>query len=82
MKRNWKKEMKDWWDEHKTAVKTGAVCLTIGTFYGFVKGVNTMSDMLTRSIESTSDEDSFEYTEENVDDPELLELINSSNEEA
>lgn len=40
-KRNWKQELKDFWNENKGKFKVGAVCLGIGTFYGFVKGMTT-----------------------------------------
>lgn len=79
MKRNWKQEIKDWWNEHKRVIKTGGICLLIGAFWGFVKGVNcqtTVNLSLLAKVPNAKDEaDDFVYDETNVDDPELLEMI-------
>lgn len=78
-KKTFKQEVKEWWDDNKRVIKTGATCLLVGAFWGFVKGVGactnsiiSLSSKLPYPNEADSD---FEYTEENVDDPELLELI-------
>ena len=83
-KKTFKQEVKDWWDENGRVIKTGATCLAVGAFWGFGKGVGactnsniSLSSKLPYPDEAESD---FEYTEENVDDPELLELIRLENE--
>lgn len=79
MNRNFKQEIKDWWSENKRVVKVGGVCLLIGAFWGFVKGVacqtNTHLSLLAKIPNANNDEDEFVYDETTVDDPELLELI-------
>lgn len=76
-KRDFKKEIKDWWSKNKRPIKVGATCLFIGAFCGFVKGVNStiINIDLVRDPGDRNDGSNFEYNESNVDDPELLELI-------
>lgn len=78
-------EIKEWWQENKKVVKTGIVCGLAGIAYGFIKGTLTVSNMLINGDISVvrpekPDYDSDELTEENCDDPELLELVKSENE--
>ena len=87
-KRNFKKEIKDWWDEHKKVIKAGVVCGIIGIAYGFIKGLTTSNEMWLRhgftKAEAESEEpyDELELDETNCDDPELLELVRFENENA
>lgn len=87
-KRNFKQEIKDWWNEHKKAIKTGVVCGLVGIGYGFIKGLTTSNEMWLRNgftkAEAEPEEpcDELELDETNCDDPELLELIRLENEEA
>lgn len=83
-KRNYKQEVKDWWNDNKRVIKAGGLCLLIGAFYGFVKGINAGESSRMKLIDmipSRNDEqDTFVYDETTVDDPELLELIRLENE--
>ena len=77
-KKTIKEAAKEWWDDNKRVIKTGVVCTALGLAYGFIKGGLTVAGMRLEYVEKKPyDNDSFEYTEENVDDPELLELIRS-----
>lgn len=85
-KRNFKQEIKDWWNENKRVIKTGATCLLIGLGYGFIKGLSTSDEMwmkhgFTRA-EAEEPCDEFGLTESNCDDPEYLELVRLENENA
>ena len=86
-KKTFKQEVKEWWDENGRVIKTGLVCGFIGFSYGFIKATMTLSDMMLKGDISVVrpespdyDSDDFEYTEDNVDDPQLLELIRIENE--
>lgn len=87
-KRNFKQEVKDWWNNNKGYIKVGITCGLIGIGYGFIKGVtttdklwmNTLRETVDQTLEESSDE--FELNESNCDDPELLELVRSENENA
>ena len=46
MNKETKQEIKENWDQVKGKVKVGAICLLIGAFYGFVKGVSTTDKMM------------------------------------
>ena len=85
-KKTFKQEVNEWWDENGRVIKTGATCLLIGAFWGFVKGVgactNSIISLSSKIPYSDEESDSFEYTEENVDDPELLEIVKFENENA
>lgn len=80
-KRNFKQEVKDWWKENKKVIKTGGLCLLIGAFWGFVKGVNCQTNinlgLIAKIPNANESDDDFVYDETTVDDPELLELIRS-----
>lgn len=75
--KSFKEQAKEWWDEHKRAIKVGAVCLMAGGLYGFVKGVNTMTDMISRcdSLNGNTEDDDSSVLTVCDDDPEWLELI-------
>ena len=83
--RNWKQEIKEWWNENKTAIKAGFAFGMLGAFAGFAAGV-TVTDRLWlehTTFEKISDasgnesDDDFMLDESNCDDPELLDLIRS-----
>lgn len=81
-KKTLNQEIKEWWQENKKAIKAGVVCGLAGIAYGFIKGTLTVSNMLINgdiSImrpEKTDWDTDMTLTEENCDDPELLELVN------
>lgn len=87
-KRNFKQEIKDWWNENKLAIKTGAICGLLGIGYGFIKGLSTSDKMwmehgFTKAeAESEESYDELGLTESNCDDPEYLELVRFENENA
>lgn len=76
-KKTFKQQVKDWWDENGRVIKTGIICGALGVAYGFIKGGLTVADMRLEYVKRALDDEDgdFVYTEENVDDPELLELI-------
>ena len=80
-KRNFKQEIKDWWNDNKGYIKVGITCGLVGIGYGFIKGVTTTDKLwmndLRETIDQTLEESSneFELNESNCDDPELLELV-------
>ena len=83
--RNWKQEIKDWWNENKTAIKAGFAFGMIGAFAGFAAGV-TATDRLwlehttfegIKDVSNDESDDDFVLDESNCDDPELLDLIRS-----
>ena len=82
-KRNWKAEVKGWWNDNKSKIKVGATCLVIGAFYGFIKGVGAGHDTHMKLLDKIPNNDinggegDFVYDETTVDDPELLEMIQS-----
>lgn len=77
-KKTFKQAVKEWWDENGRVIKTGVVCGALGLAYGFIKGGLTVAGMRLEYAKTLPQgDDDFEYTEENVDDPELLELIRS-----
>lgn len=85
-KRNFKQEVKDWWNDNKKVIKVGGVCLLVGAFWGFVKGINCQTNVHLNLIDKIpnvgDDDDDFVYDETTVDDPELLELIRMENEDS
>ena len=83
--RNWKQEIKEWWNENKSSIKAGFTFGMLGAFAGFAAGV-TVTDGLWfehTTFEKISDasgdesDDDFMLDESNCDDPELLDLIRS-----
>ena len=87
-KRNWKQEIKDWWNDNKKVIKAGVVCGLLGIGYGFIKGLTTSNEMWMRHGFTKAEDDVEEpydelgLTESNCDDPELLELVRFENENA
>ena len=87
-KRNFRQEVKDWWNDNKGYIKVGITCGLIGIGYGFIKGVTTTDKLWMTTLRETVDQtleessDEFELNESNCDDPELLELVRSENENA
>lgn len=84
-KRNWKQEIKEWWQENKKVIKVGVTCGLAGLAYGFIKGTLTVSNMLLKGDITCvryekPDYDSDELTEENCDDPDFAELVRFENE--
>ena len=82
-KKTWFQSVKDWWRDNKKVIKVGIGCGILGIFYGFIKGMTTADQMWLKNGykmpegSSGDPDDDFEYTEDNVDDPVLLELIKS-----
>lgn len=87
-KRDFKREIKDWWNNNKGKIKVGLTCCLVGFGYGFIKGICTSDKMwISRVNELESNDyeepcDEFGLTESNCDDPELLELVKFENENA
>lgn len=81
---NFKQKFKEWWEAHKKPVKIGFWAFVIGALYGFAKGALTESKILgsayDRLPQSDDDGDELGLTEENCDDPDLLETVNNENE--
>lgn len=87
--RNWKQEIKDWWNENKSSIKSGFAFGVLGAFAGYAAGMSATDRMWlehtmlagnTYASDNESD-DGFVMDESNCDDPELLELIRLENEE-
>lgn len=72
-----KQKLREWWAENKTVIKTAVTCLSIGVLYGFIKGSSVTADLFLKAQNSESTDENFVYDETTVDDPDLLELINS-----
>lgn len=49
-KRNFKQEIKDLWNENKGKIKVGGICLLVGCFYGFVKGMNAQGQLTGKAM--------------------------------
>jgi hypothetical protein len=85
-KKTFKQEVKDWWQDNKKAIKAGITCGVIGILYGMVKGMTAADNMWLRNGYSRAGyipdkpSDELGLTEENCDDPELLEVVNFENE--
>lgn len=82
-----KEKIKHWVKEHKRLIKVGIASFTIGALIGFVKGVLTESKILGSAYDrlpnsdDSSDED-YGLTEDNCDDPELLNIYANKWEDA
>ena len=82
-----KEKIKNWMKEHKKLIKTGLYCFTIGALVGFVKGVLTESKILGSAYDrlpsrDDSSDDDYGLTEDNCDDPELLNIYTNKEEES
>lgn len=79
--KNIKQQIKDFWSENKQKIKVGAICLVSGLAIGYVKAVGDLNEI--KVILDTADKDkdnadnNYGLTEENCDDPELLEMVKS-----
>lgn len=84
-KKTFKQQVKDWWQENKRVIKTGIAFGVLGVTYGFAKGLNTANESWLRhgfelALDDSEDSnDNYGLTEENCDDPELLEIVRSEN---
>ena len=87
--RNWKQEIKDWWNENKSSITSGFAIGVLGAFAGYAAGMSATDRMwlehtMLKSNRDTSDNESdygFVMDGSNCDDPELLEMIRLVNEE-
>ena len=87
--RNWKQEIKDWWNENKSSIASGFAIGVLGAFAGYAAGMSATDRMwlehtMLKSNRDTSDNESdygFVMDGSNCDDPELLEMIRLVNEE-
>lgn len=83
--KTFKQQIKDWWQENKRVIKAGVTFGMLGVAYGFIKGVTITDKMwLDHGFEVTrcefEDSDGMHgLTEDNCDDPDLLELVKSEN---
>ena len=83
--RNWKKEIKEWWNENKSSIKAGFTFGMLGAFAGFAAGVNATDRLwlehttFERIGDASGDgsDDDFVLDESNYNNPELLDLIRS-----
>lgn len=71
-KRNWKQELKDFWEEYGSRIKTGAKCLGLGLLIGFIRGACTVAKMNAendaRFIDMLSDKDDEDSEVEDVEE--------------
>lgn len=78
-----KGKIKIWWNEHKTTIKVGGVCLGFGLVAGYLKGHSDTVGLFLKNgnwePDEVEDED-FDYDESNTDDSEFLELIKQEQE--
>ena len=87
--RNWKQEIKDWWNENESSIKAGFAFGMIGAFAGFAAGMSATDRLWLEhttfdgisDVSNDESNDDFVMDESNCDDPELLELIRLENEE-
>lgn len=86
-KKTFKQQIKDWWNNNKKVIKVGFMFGVLGVAYGFVKGMATTDKMwLDHGFERALDENYIscdelaKMTEKDCDDPKLLELVKSEDE--
>lgn len=79
--KNIKQQIKDFWSENKQKIKVGAICLVSGLAIGYVKAFGDLKEIkvtLNRVDKDKNNTDNnYGLTEENCDDPELLEMVKS-----
>lgn len=81
-------QLKDWWNDNKKVIKVGFTFGVLGVAYGFIKGAAVTDNMwlehgFERALaEPDTQSDELRLTEENCDDPELLELVRSEEEDS
>ena len=86
--KTFKQQIKDWWNDNKRVIKAGIAFGALGVAYGFIKGAGATDRLwlehgFERAVDDSEDSsDNFGLTEENCDDPELLEIVKSENENA
>lgn len=86
MKKTFKQQIKDFWNENKRVIKVGITFGALGFIYGFTKGMTAEEKLwldhgFERAIDnSETPSDELGLTEENSDDPEYLELVRLENE--
>lgn len=87
-KKNFKRELKDWWQDNKRVIKAAVTFGVIGIGYGFIKGMGASNKMWIEHGYKQEYEDSdlpsdeLGLTEANCDDPEMLEIVKFENENA
>lgn len=75
-KRNFKDELRDFWNENRDKIKIGLKCLGLGLVIGFVKGGMTGMDMQRDTVNRLIDkipyepdcDDIAEYVHEHLDE--------------
>lgn len=79
--KNIKQQIKDFWNENKQKIKVGAICLVSGLAIGYVKAFGDLNEIKVTLQPVDNDKDNannnYGLTEENCDDPELLEIVKS-----
>lgn len=86
MKKTFKQQIKDFWNENKRVIKVGITFGALGFIYGFTKGMTAEEKLwldhgFERAIDNSEmPSDEFGLTEANCDDPEYLELVRFENE--
>lgn len=79
-------QAKNWWNDNKRVIKTGLICGVLGVMYGMVEGCKSQNEMWLKygferaGADPEPADDMYGLTEENCDDPELLELVRMENE--
>ena len=54
--KNFKQEIKNWWNTHKSEIKTGFAVGMIGSFAGFAAGVNATDKLWIDSLRQAASE--------------------------
>lgn len=54
--KNFKQEIKDWWNKYKSEIKTGFAVGMIGAFAGFAAGVNVTDKLWIDSLNQAANE--------------------------
>ena len=86
MKKTFKQQIKDFWNENKRVIKVGITFGALGFIYGFTKGMTAEEKLwldhgFERAIDNSEmPRDELGLTEENSNDPEYLELVRLENE--
>ena len=65
MDKTFKQKIKDFWNEHKTVIKVGAVFSVLGFIYGAYEGCTATNkiwlDSLTKALDEAKDETVADY---------------------
>lgn len=85
--KTFRQELKNWWQDNKRVIKAGITFGVLGVAYGFINGVTSTNKMwfdhgfgIVEDYAGDPDDEDAGLTEENCDDPELLEIVNSEHE--